>query len=127
MEAADALNGYASGMQSPGFYQQVWERLIQWERPEHAYEDAVLHQLVRAGRQARKKKEPLSSYDIICALTMAKGLAALRGKQEPGLYELRDAALSSFVLPPTSPFESYRSLIPGRRPAVSVRMRTVRP
>ena len=103
MEAADALNGYASGMQSPGFYQQVWERLIQWERPEHAYEDAVLHQLVRAGRQARKKKEPLSSYDIICALTMAKGLAALRGKQEPGLYELRDAALSSFVKGECSP------------------------
>lgn len=97
MEAADALNGYASGMQSPGFYQQVWERLIKWERPQGAYEDAVLHQLVSAGRQARRKKEPLSSYDIICALTMAKGLAALRGKQEPGLYELRDAALSSFV------------------------------
>ena len=27
MEAADALNGYASGMQSPGFYHQVWRRL----------------------------------------------------------------------------------------------------
>ncbi len=57
----------------------------------------MLHQLVSAGRQARKKKEVLSSYDIICALSMAKGLAALRGKQEAGLYELRDAALSSFV------------------------------
>lgn len=97
MEATDALNGYASGMQSPGFYQQVWERLSKWEGPDGAYADAVLHQLVSAGRQARRKKEPLSSYDIICALTMAKGLAALRGKQEPGLYELRDAALSSFV------------------------------
>lgn len=103
MEAADALNGYASGMQSPGFYQQVWERLAGREISAGAYEDAVLHQLVRAGRQARKKKEPLSSYDIICALSMAKGLAALRGKREPGLYELRDAALSSFVKGECSP------------------------
>lgn len=97
MEAADALNGYASGMQSPGFYQQVWERLMGGENPQDAYEDSVLHQLVSAGRRARQKKESLSSYDVICALSMAKGLAALRGKREPGLYELRDAALSSFV------------------------------
>lgn len=103
MEAADALNGYASGMQSPGFYQQVWDYFQKYDAPDGAYEAAVLHQLVSAGRQARKKKENLSSYDIICALTMAKGLAALRGKQEPGLYELRDAALSSFVKGECSP------------------------
>lgn len=103
MEAADALNGYASGMQSPGFYQKVWELLLEKEDPHGIYEDAVLHQLVSAGRQARKKKESLSSYDVICALSMAKGLAGLRGKQEPGLYELRDAALSSFVKGECSP------------------------
>lgn len=103
MEAADALNGYASGMQSPGFYQKVWEMLLEKEDPSGIYEGAVLHQLVSAGRQARKKKESLSSYDVICALSMAKGLAGLRGKREPGLYELRDAALSSFVKGEYSP------------------------
>lgn len=103
MEATDALNGYASGMQSPGFYQQVWNRLQKEETPEGTYEAAVLHQLVSAGRQARQKKESLSSYDIICALSMAGGLAALRGKREPGLYELKDAALSSFVKGEYSP------------------------
>ena len=103
MEAADALNGYASGMQSPGFYQLVWERLLESGTPEGAYKEAVLHQLVSAGRQARRKKESLSSYDVICALSMAEGLSALRGKQEPGLYELRDAALSSFVKGECSP------------------------
>ena len=97
MEAADALNGYASGMQSPGFYQQVWEALMAGEEPEGVYREAVLNQLVRAGRGARKKKEGISSYDVICALSMARGLAALRGKREPGLYELWDGALSSFV------------------------------
>jgi len=103
MEAADALNGYASGMQSPGFYQKVWEQLLAQEEPKGAYEGAVLHQLVSAGRQARRQKEALSSYDVICALSMAKGLAALRGKWEPGLYELSDAALSSFVKGEYSP------------------------
>lgn len=102
MEAADALNGYASGMQSPGFYQLVYERLESkrlepgWE-PGAAYEEAVLQQLVAVGRRARQKGEGLSSYDTICALSMAKGLAVLRGKRAPGLYELRDAALASYV------------------------------
>lgn len=132
MEAADALNGYASGMQSPGFYQMVYE-ILESEEPESgklesgepetgkpesgesesgklepdgpeqgadpgkAYEEAVLQQLVNAGRRARQKGEGISSYDTICALSMAKGLALLRGKRAPGLYELRDAALASFV------------------------------
>lgn len=97
MEATDALNGYASGMQSPGFYQQVWEQLSEKGAKERVYEEAVLNQLVRTGRQARRKKESISSYDVICALSMARGLAALRGKRQPGLYELFDGALSAFV------------------------------
>ncbi len=132
MEAADALNGYASGMQSPGFYHQVWKNLqkntpqinpddsegekeeavlAKLKQPHHreqetdssgmilsgAYEETVLHFLAAAGRQARRKEENVSSYDEICAFYMAQGLAALRGKQEPGLYELQDSAVSSFI------------------------------
>ncbi len=97
MEAADALNGYASGMQSPGFYQLVNDGLEQGQEPEQAYGDAVLRQLLSTGRRARQKGEGISSFDTICALSMAKGLAVLRGKRAPGLYELRDAALASFV------------------------------
>lgn len=97
MEAADALNGYASGMPSPGFYDVVWKGLTETGDAAGAYESAVLHQLITAARKARRKKEGISSYDVLCAFSMAKGLAALRGKQEPGLYELQDAALSSFV------------------------------
>lgn len=97
MEAADALNGYASGMQSPGFYDQVWKRLEEGEEPEEAYRNASLHFLALTGRRARAGEESVSTYDEICALSMAEGLAALRGKKAPGLYELRDSALSSFV------------------------------
>lgn len=97
MEAADALNGYASGMQSPGFYQRVWKNMENKEKETGAYTEAVLHFLAETGRKARRKEESVSSYDEICAFSMARGLAALRGKQEPGLYELRDSAQSSFV------------------------------
>ncbi len=94
MEAADALNGYASGMPYPGFYQKVWEGLGQTPTP--CYE-AVLDMIVATGKAVRKKTELLSTYDEICALQMADGLAALREKPQPGAYELRDAVLSSFI------------------------------
>ena len=101
MEAADALNGYASGMQAPGFYHSVWrlctEREVSAGSVRGAYEEAVLELLVAKGKKVRRKNGSLSSYDEIIALSMAKGLAALRDKREPGLYELKDSVLSAFV------------------------------
>ncbi len=94
MEAADALNGYASGMPCPGFYQKIWEGLEPGAFP---YHETVLDMLVTTGKAVRRKSELLSTYDEICALQMADGLAALRGKPEPGAYELRDAVLSAFI------------------------------
>lgn len=94
MEAADALNGYASGMPYPGYYQKIWEKLGSSARP---YEETALQFIVSSGKETRKKEGMLSTYDEICADAMARGLAKLRGKQEPGAYELIDAVLSSFV------------------------------
>ena len=94
MEAADALNGYASGMPFSGFYQKVWEGIEETEMP---YEKAVLDMLVSVGKEVRKKEGYLSTYDEICAWQMAKGLGELRSKPQPGAYELRDAVLSSYV------------------------------
>ncbi len=94
MEAADALNGYASGMPFTGFYQKIWEGLQETDTP---YENAVLDMIVAAGKETRRKEGYLSTYDEICACAMARGLAELRGKREPGAYELLDAVLSSFV------------------------------
>jgi len=94
MEAADALNGYASGMPFPGFYQKVWEKIPDTETP---CGEAVLDLIVASGKETRKREGYLSTYDEICACSMAQGLAGLRGKREPGAYELLDAVLSSFV------------------------------
>lgn len=96
MEAADALNGYASGMPAPGFYHRIWERL-HGETPEDAYHQTVLDFAASTGRHLRHRGEALSVADETCALDMANGLAWLRGKDQPGLYELRDGVLSAFV------------------------------
>ncbi len=96
MTAADALNGYASGMPSPGFYDRIWQAL-HGEEPDTAWERIVLDQLVRTGRRLRKKGENISAFDETCAWQQALGLAQLREKRHPGLYELQDAVLGSFV------------------------------
>lgn len=96
--AADALSGYASGMPAPSFYRRVWEQLHrEGADPAQAWDAAVLDAIVRCGRQLRAKGESVSSYDEQCALRQARGLAALRGKAAPGLYELQDGVLSAFV------------------------------
>lgn len=96
--AADALSGYASGMPAPSFYRKVWQQLHQETMdPDRAWDSVVLDAIVRCGRQLRAKGEPVSAYDAQCALQQARGLAALRGKPAPGLYELQDGVLSAFV------------------------------
>lgn len=94
--AADALNGYASGMVSAGFYAAIWSAL-HTESPTMAWDDTVLHYLVQTGRRLRAKGETISAFDEICALNQARGLAELRDKPVPGFYELQDAVLSNFV------------------------------
>lgn len=96
MEAADALNGYASGMPAPGFYCRAWEKM-QGEAPENAYAQTVLDLIAAAGRTLRHSGEALSVADETCALDMARGLSGLRGKAQPGLYELRDGVTSAFI------------------------------
>lgn len=96
MEAADALNGYASGMPYPGYYQRIWEELFT-EEADKAWEKVALELLVKVGKEARKKEGNPSTYDEICAYQMLEGLAALRGKLHSGAYELIDAVLGSYI------------------------------
>lgn len=118
MAAADALGGYASGMPSPGFYDAVW-RELHGESPETAWETVVLDHLVRTGRKLRSMGENISAFDETCAYSQAMGLAALREKRSPGLYELQDAVLSSFVkgeasLSGLEPMRILRELTTGK-------------
>jgi len=119
MQAADALSGYASGMPSPGFYDQLWQEL-HGEQPEKAWETVILDHLVRTGRKLRSMGETISAFDETCAFQQTTGLAALREKRFPGLYELQDAVLSSFVkgeasLSGLEPMRILRELTTGRK------------
>lgn len=118
MPAADALSGYASGMPAPGYYAQLWAAL-HCQSPEEAWNGVTLDYLVKTGRRLRRAGDTLSAFDEICAFQQAKGLAALREKPVPGLYELQDAVLSSFVkgeadLAASAPLETLRELTRGK-------------
>ena len=129
MEAADALNGYASGMPFPGFYQKIWTGIPESDTP---YKDAVLDLIVSSGKETRRKEGYLSTYDEICACAMADGLAGLRGKREPGAYELLDAVLASFVkgeytIATDTPLRILRKQMTGRSIGVLCKQADVPP
>lgn len=116
MPAADALAGYASGMPAPGFYADLWTALHEEGDP---WERVILDYLVKTGRKLRRKGATISAFDETCALDQARGLAQLREKAAPGLYELQDAVLSCFVkgeatLSGLEPVEILRDLVTGK-------------
>ena len=100
-ESADALNGYASGMQNPYFYDRIWQRVREStensEKPLQAYTDTVLEMLLQCAKQSAKEKLLITMSDISSAVTMYEGLALLRNKKSAGLYELYDSVQSCFV------------------------------
>jgi hypothetical protein len=84
-EQLDRLNGYASGMPSPEFYQRCWE------------DREVAGVLVEIARQCRRKNLGTSTADAIAAVNQAGGLAALRGHGRLSREDLLDAVRSVFI------------------------------
>lgn len=98
LEAADALNGYASGMQNPGFYESVWQKIkANPDSVETAYENTVFDILLKTAKQAGKEKLLITMSDILSAVTMYDGLRLIRDKKSVGLYELYDSVQSCFI------------------------------
>ena len=115
MPAADALSGYASGMPAPGFYADLWTAIHQ----DQSWESVILDYLVKTGRKLRSKGTAISADDEINALRQARGLAELREKPAPGLYELEDAVRSCFIkgeatLSSREPLEILQKLTTGK-------------
>ena len=84
------------------------------------YARAVLDMILATGKAVRRAEGSASTHDEICACSMAEGLAALRGKPQPGAYELQDAVLSCFVkgeynLSTDEPMRMLRRQMTGRR------------
>ncbi len=95
MDEADALNGYASGMLSPGFYDIVWQNIK--HKVDKPYNTAVLNLILQTAKDAKRKKVLITMSDEASAFSIAEGLARLRNKAECGKYECLDGVLSSFI------------------------------
>ena len=113
---ADRLNGYASGMPYVSYYDTIWSELLR--KKSTAYNVTAVNLLSKLTRTLRKGHEHVSTSDAIEAYSMIQGLAALRGKKEGGVYELMDAALSSFVkgeltLATEKPLQELQHLLTG--------------
>jgi hypothetical protein len=103
----DRLNGYASGMPSPAFYQRVWQHTLSAEgagdsapadAPALASQAHACSELiVELGRRARGKGMGVSTADEIAALTQTRQLAAFRGHPQPTREDLLDGIRSAFV------------------------------
>lgn len=96
-EAADALSGYSSGMQHPGFYDRVWQGLLDSDNATQAFPSAVLNTLLQCAKACVKDKLLITLSDISSAVTMIQGLSLLRDKHSEGLYELYDSVKSCFI------------------------------
>ena len=84
-EQLDRLNGYASGMPAPEFYQRTWEN-----QPPTGL-------IVELAREARQRKVGVSVADEIAALEQVRRLAALRGHARPSREDLLDGIRSVFI------------------------------
>ncbi|GAB2923998.1 DUF5682 family protein [Paraburkholderia jirisanensis] len=102
----DALNGYASGMPSPGYYQQVWDQLATGDGPGDNHRDpyaaVAIECLTRFARQTRADDhaDAVSTALVQAAVAQATQLAALRGNAGPGRQDLLDAIRSCFIKGP---------------------------
>ena len=84
-EQLDRLNGYASGMPSPEFYQRVWEGMD------------LAQIVVEIARDCRGRNLGVSTADAIAAVSHAQRLAQLRGHEQLSREDLLDGIRSTFI------------------------------
>lgn len=101
----DALNGYASGMPSPQFYQERWQAMLQQQAQQpNGSTQAMREQssLVFLSNIAQKlRHEEFDDAPNFTALRsayeQALGLANLRNHQGPSRYDLLDGLQTGFI------------------------------
>lgn len=103
----DALNGYASGMPSPAYYQKSWESLLQQRRENEEARLPTQHHRTQAGvaflsavALALREKHfdhPPSYLSVKQAAEQSLQLATLRNHPGPGRYDLLDGLQSAFI------------------------------
>jgi len=84
-EQLDRLNGYASGMPSPEFYQRAWE------------EQDPAQLMVEIARDCRRRNLGISTADAIAGVSHAQRLAQFRGHEQVSREDVLDGIRSTFI------------------------------
>lgn len=90
-ERLDSLTGYNAGMPNPGFYEHAWRQ----RRAEGVFSHQPL--LIDLVQELRRRKQTLSTADLIAVETSARALAALRGRETVWRRDLIDAVTSALI------------------------------
>lgn len=99
-------SGYGAGVNSPEYYQLLWE---------HPQQAALIF-TVRAAQLLRAHDLPASPASATEAVRLAEALAALRGKPLPGLDELLESARTVFCFGAETPMQLISAqLVIGQR------------
>lgn len=95
----DALNGYASGMPSPAFYQRFWQDLNQESLTDAQIEQQFLSYLAEICHHLNSKQVlDVTAYIALKnTAEVALQLAHLRGHYRPSRYDLLDALQSALI------------------------------
>ena len=108
----DAFDGYQSGMPSPAYYQRVWDDGV----------EAAGEGIVRAvTERLRRRRQPVSTADLIAARTLSLGLGQLRGHRTPGRVDILEGLVSALVneaLETPTPWSRRGQLAPGTEPVI---------
>ncbi|QWT20878.1 hypothetical protein KPL74_02435 [Bacillus sp. NP157] len=97
-ERLDRLNGYASGMTSPGWHQHLWERRGKDDGNGRMRDEAGLALLFDVAAELRTKRGiVLPTPALAAAHEQMRRLCALRGRVGPVRDDLLDAITSCFI------------------------------
>lgn len=110
-------SGYGAGVQSPGWYAQLWRDPAQ----------PVVAWMTRAAQLQREQGLDASSASIIEAVRLAEALAAMRGCSRAGLAEINEAMLAVLCQGDGVPLQLIRQRLEvgdviGRVPLGSVQL-----
>ena len=103
----DALNGYASGMPSPAYYQAAWQSILHYDKATNKDQSgreyrqrltlALLSEIADKLRQQPNYNSSTGFVPLKSAIEQATLLADLRGHVGAGRYDLFDAIQSCFI------------------------------
>jgi hypothetical protein len=94
----ERLNGYASGMTSPGWHQRIWDELTRGMNPDAARRAAALTVLLDVAEEMRTRhRSPVATPTLAAAQRQMLLLADLRTRPAPLRSDLLDAVTSCLV------------------------------